>query len=157
MMTQGRTAADIEGEVERHMQLPYRVELIPSVEGGYVVRIPDLPGCLSQGETVEEAVAMIRDAQRGWLEVTLENGQPIPEPTTGATGDYSGKFTVRVPRRVHRALAAVAAAEGVSINLFASSVLAMAVGEMASPAVKPGRPPGPAPVADAAVAVIDAL
>ena len=140
MTKQGRTAADIEHEVERRMQLPYRVELIPSEEGGYVVRIPDLPGCLSQGETAEEAMAMIRDAQRGWLEVTLENGLPLPEPAAPATDDYSGTFTVRVPRRVHRALAAVAAAEGVSINLFASSVLAMAVGEKAPPAVKSGLP-----------------
>ncbi len=60
-----RDAATMEREVERYMALPYRVELIPSVDGGFVVRIPDLPGCLSQGETVEEAMAMIRVAQRG--------------------------------------------------------------------------------------------
>ena len=156
MTTQGRTAADIEREVERRMQLPYRVELIPSEEGGYVVRIPDLPGCLSQGETVEEAMAMIRDAQRGWLEVTLENGQPLPEPAAPTTGDYSGTFTVRVPRRVHRALAAVAAAEGVSINLFASSVLAMAIGEKAPQAVKSGPKPRLPDRTDATTEPIDA-
>jgi len=111
------------------MALPYRVELIPSVEGGYVVRLPDLPGCMSQGDTVEEAMEMIRDAQRGWIEVMLENGRPIPEPA--GDPDYSGKFTLRVPTRVHRALAEVAEAEGVSVNLFAASVLAMAVGERA--------------------------
>ncbi len=139
---------DIERDVERYMALPYRVELIPSVEGGYVARIPDLPGCLSQGETVEEAMAMIRDAQRGWLDVTLENGQPIPEPAGSA--DYSGKFTLRVPKRVHRALAEIADAEGVSVNLYAASVLAMAVGEMAPTKGTPGRKPkAPTPPTDA--------
>jgi antitoxin HicB len=121
--------AEAEVGVERYMALPYRVELIPSKEGGYVVRIPDLPGCLSQGDNVEEAMEMIRDAQRGWVEVMLENGQPIPEPAPVGDADYSGKFTLRVPRRIHRALTEVADAEGVSVNLFAASVLAMAVGE----------------------------
>ncbi len=130
-MTTQMDAATIERTVERYMALPYRVELIPSVEGGYVVRLPDLPGCVSQGDTVEEAMEMIRDAQRGWIEVMLENGRPVPEPA-GAVG-YSGKFTLRVPRRVHRAFAE--AAEGVSVNLFAASVLAMAIGERA-----PGLP-----------------
>jgi antitoxin HicB len=124
-----QTPVDIEREVERHMALPYRIELVASEDGGYFVRIPDLPGCMSQGETVEEAMEMIRDAQRGWLEVTLENGQPIPLPA--GTAGYSGKFTLRVPKRVHRALAEAADAEGVSVNLFAASVLAMAVGERA--------------------------
>lgn len=122
-------AATMERMVERYLALHYRVELIPSVEGGYVVRLPDLPGCVSQGDTIEEAMEMIRDAQRGWVEVMLENGRPIPEPAGDA--DYSGKFTLRVPRRVHRALAEAAETEGVSVNLFAASVLAMAVGERA--------------------------
>ncbi len=138
-MTTQMDASTMGRTVERYMALPYRVELIPSVEGGYVVRLPDLPGCVSQGDTVEEAMEMIRDAQRGWLEVMLENGRPIPAPTGSA--DYSGKFTLRVPKRVHRALAEAADAEGVSVNLFAASVLAMAVGEIAPPAVKPGRKP----------------
>jgi hypothetical protein len=61
------------------------------------------------------------------------HGRLIPEPADD-TG-YSGKFT-RVPRRVHRALTEAAEAEGVSVNLFAASVLAMAVGERASEAVR---------------------
>ena len=134
-MTAQMDASTMERTVERYMALPYRVELVPSVEGGYVVRLPDLPGCVSQGDTVEEALEMIRDAQRGWLEVMLENGRPIPEPTGDA--GYSGKFTLRVPRRVHRALVETAEAEGVSVNLFAASVLAMAVGERAPATAAP--------------------
>jgi len=133
------THIDIERQVERSMGLPYRIELLPSEEGGYAVRIPDLPGCLSQGDTAEEAVEMIRDAQRGWLAVTLENGQSVPEPTAIERDGYSGKFNVRMPRRLHRALAEAADREGVSLNLFVATTLATAVGQPAPEAVKPGR------------------
>lgn len=114
-------------ELESYMALPYRIELIPDPEdGGYVVRIPDLPGCMSQGDTVEEAIEMIRDAQRGWLTVALEHGDPIPEPRSVRA--YSGQLNVRLPKSVHRALVDAAHAEGVSLNLYVSTVLAHAVG-----------------------------
>jgi antitoxin HicB len=117
-------AADIEREVERYMALPYKIELIPD-EGEWVVAIPELPGCLSQGETPEEAIKMIREAQRLWLQVALEDGRPIPAPRP--EGDYSGRFNVRVPRRLHRDLVRAAEAEGVSLNLFVATALARAV------------------------------
>ncbi len=47
-------------------------------EGGYVVSVPDLPGCVSQGDTFEEAWEMIQDAMEGWLEVAVSNNDPIP-------------------------------------------------------------------------------
>jgi len=47
-------------------------------EGGYVVSVPDLPGCISEGETFEEALAMIQDAIAGWLLVAQKHGDPIP-------------------------------------------------------------------------------
>lgn len=80
------TEQDIEREVERYMDLPYRVELTPA-DDGWFVRMPDLPYCMSQGDTIEEAMAMIRDAQRGWLTVRLAKGLPIPDPTTPSYSD----------------------------------------------------------------------
>ena len=122
--------ATIREQVGYYLSLPYRVELIPDLEeGGYAVSIPDLPGCISQGDTVEEAMEMIRDAQRGWLTVALEHGDPVPMPR--APDGYSGKFNVRVPRRLHRALSEAAEAEGVSLNLFVATALAGAVGRPA--------------------------
>jgi predicted RNase H-like HicB family nuclease len=47
-------------------------------EGGYTVTVPALPGCLTFGETFEEALAMIDDAISGWLAVAREEGFPIP-------------------------------------------------------------------------------
>jgi predicted RNase H-like HicB family nuclease len=48
-------------------------------EGGYTVTVPALPGCLSFGETFEEAMAMIDDAIGGWLAVAKQEGFDIPE------------------------------------------------------------------------------
>ena len=73
--------ASVLERVEHYLSLPYRIELIPDIEeGGYAVSIPELPGCLSQGESAEEALAMIRDAQRGWLTAAVRHGDPIPVP-----------------------------------------------------------------------------
>jgi len=50
----------------------------PSLEGGFVVSIPTLPGCISQGETFEEAKQNIQDALAGYLAVLKEDGDEIP-------------------------------------------------------------------------------
>lgn len=56
------------------------LEFRPEPEGGYTVSVPALPGCLSYGETFEEAMVMIDDAIAGWLAVAQEEGFDIPEP-----------------------------------------------------------------------------
>jgi antitoxin HicB len=48
-------------------------------EGGYTVTVPALPGCVTQGETVEEAIAMAKDAIHLYIETLIENGEPVPE------------------------------------------------------------------------------
>jgi len=123
---------DVGEEVERYMALPYRIEMKPS-DWGWYVKIPDLPGCMSQGETPEEAIEMIRDAQRLWLQVALEDGRPVPEPSDEDNDNYSGRFNVRVPRRLHRDLVRAAEAEGVSLNLFVATALARAVSHIPDP------------------------
>ncbi len=58
--------------------LKYTVIFEPAEEGGYVASVPALAGCATQGETFEEAVAMIQDAISGYLAVLKEEGQEIP-------------------------------------------------------------------------------
>jgi antitoxin HicB len=55
------------------------LEVRPEPEGGYTVTVPALPGCLTYGETFEQALEMIEDAMAGWLAVAKEEGFPIPE------------------------------------------------------------------------------
>ena len=103
--------------VDDYMAMPYRLELVEDPEeGGYVVTYPDLPGCLTVGETVEEAIGNARDAKREWFEAALEGGVEIWEPK-GLDG-YSGQFKIRMPRSLHRALAEHAQREGISMNQY---------------------------------------
>ncbi len=113
-------------EMERYSALPYRIELTPD-EGWWFVSMPDLPGCISQGSTPQEALEMIREAQQLWLQVALEDGRPIPLPGEEQEHSYSGKFNVRVPKNVHRDLVRAAQTQGVSLNLFVATTLARAV------------------------------
>ena len=50
-------------------------------EGGYTVTVPALPGCVTQGETLEEAIAMARDAIRLHIETLIADGEPVPDET----------------------------------------------------------------------------
>ena len=59
--------------------LNYTVILKPAEEGGYVVYVPALPGCVTQGETVEEALEMAKDAIYGYLEVLRKLKGEIPK------------------------------------------------------------------------------
>ena len=61
--------------LNEYLSLPYRMELTPDPdEGGYVVSFPDLPGCLSTGETLDEAVTNAEDAKKAWLIAEIEQG-----------------------------------------------------------------------------------
>ncbi|AEE14054.1 Uncharacterized protein family UPF0150 [Thermodesulfobium narugense DSM 14796] len=57
----------------------YNVILEPQEEGGYTVVVPALPGCISEGETIEEAIENIKEAIELYLESLQEDGLPIPE------------------------------------------------------------------------------
>ena len=63
--------------------IPYRFNVRPLMEeegGGYLIEFPDLPGCMSDGETIEEAITNGVDAMQGWIDAMRAEGHPIPEP-----------------------------------------------------------------------------
>ena len=58
----------------------YTLLLIPDPETGfYTVEVPALPGCVTEGDTLEEAIANAREAIAGWIEDAEKHGEPIPE------------------------------------------------------------------------------
>ena len=61
--------------------MKFTVILSPEAEGGYSVVCPAVPGCVSQGDSLEDALANIREAILGCLEVRKEDGQPLPAET----------------------------------------------------------------------------
>lgn len=100
-----------------YMAMPYKMEIVEDKdEGGFVVSFPDLPGCVTCGETIESAIANARDAKETWLAAALEDGYPIAEPEE--LEGYSGQFKLRIPRSLHRALSEHSKEEGVSMNQY---------------------------------------
>ena len=105
---------------------PFEVRPLAEEEGGgYLVTFTDLPGCISDGQTIEEAIANAMDAEHSWLETAREFGDAIPEPGHS----YSGKWLQRVPKSLHARLSARANQEGVSINSLVSSFIAQNLGK----------------------------
>lgn len=75
----------------------YRMEIVEDKdEGGFVVSFPELPGCITCGETIESAVANALDAKKAWLEAAMEDGIEIHEPDS--LEDYSD--TAEIDRKV---------------------------------------------------------
>ena len=103
--------------LNEYLALPYRMEIVEDRdEGGFVVSYPDLPGCITCGETVESAVASAQDAKKAWLEAALEDGIPIREPDD--LESYSGQFKLRIPKSLHKSLTEHAKREGISMNQY---------------------------------------
>src|SRR5579871_5744296 len=105
-----------------YLALQYPFNVIADPDGGFVIAFPDLPGCMNQVETIDEIPAMAEDARRLWIETEYEGGAEIPLPSYPE--EYSGKFNVRIPRSLHRALVESARREGVSLNQYVSGLLA---------------------------------
>ncbi len=58
------------------------VEPLPAHDGGgFAAVVPDLPGCMSDGETPEEAISNVQDAIRAWIDTAREMGRTIPAPS----------------------------------------------------------------------------
>lgn len=108
--------------LNEYLSLPYRLEIYPDPEGGFVASYPDLPGCLTYGETLEEVVTNAEDAKKNWLVSALEDGIPIKEPNS--LEDYSGEFKLRIPKSLHRKLSEHSKLEGISMNQYCVYLLA---------------------------------
>lgn len=103
--------------LDDYMAMPYPMELVEDKkEGGFVVSYPDLPGCITCGETMESALANAKDAKRVWIEAALEDGIEIDEPNS--LEKYSGQFKLRIPRSLHKLLAEHSQKEGISMNQY---------------------------------------
>ena len=103
--------------LEEYMAMSYRMEIVEDKdEGGFVASFPDLPGCITCGETIESVAKNALDAKKAWIMAALEDGIAINEPNS--LDEYSGQFKLRIPRSLHKALAEHSQREGVSMNQY---------------------------------------
>ena len=110
--------------IDYYLKLPYKLEIVPDIdEGGFVARYPELPGCITVGDTLEAVVKNLNDAKIEWITAALEDGNTIPEPSS--YDDYSGQFKLRLPKSLHKLLADQSKEEGVSMNQYCVYLLSM--------------------------------
>jgi len=119
---------NIEKDIKYYIGLPYNVivEQWDDGKGPYwVARIAELPHCLINADTPEEAVKEIQEVKIDWIKSNLERGLPIPEPRTRK---YSGQIRLRISPSLHRLLTYRAEIEGMSLNQYMATSLATSVG-----------------------------
>ena len=106
-------------KLQYYMSLNYPSQITKIDEadgGGFLIEVPMLKGCMSDGETVEEAYNNLEEAKK----------LAIPEP---ADASYSGRFMVRIPKTLHKIITEQSKREGLSLNQYVSNVLAYAAGQ----------------------------
>ena len=103
-----------------YLSLPYKLEIIPDTEeGGFCASYPELPGCVTCAETMEQVIANALDAKKNWLKAALEDGVAIQLPQKERSlNEYSGQFKLRIPKSLHKALAEHSKKEGISMNQY---------------------------------------
>lgn len=115
-------------DIEYYSNLPYTIILERWDDGTgpyWVARIAELPHCLIHGDTPEEAVKDIEEVKRDWIKSNLERGLPVPEPKPRR---YSGQIRLRISPSLHKLLAYRAETEGISLNQYMATVLAVSAG-----------------------------
>jgi antitoxin HicB len=108
-------------EYEQEIKKNFSIKLYPLQEEEtleWVAEIAELPGCIGAGDTPEEALLALEDAKKSWIEIALADDKLIPEPNNKSNLEYSGKFTLRLPKSLHRELAEMAAEEEISLNQY---------------------------------------
>lgn len=104
-------------DLNYYMGLNYKIEVVSDKqEGGYVFSCPELPGCITCADTMENGIKMLEDAKKSWFAACLEDGIEIPEPMS--IDDYSGQFKLRMPKSLHKELAERSKQEGISMNQY---------------------------------------
>src|SRR4051812_37233735 len=108
--------------LEYYLGLEYPFNVIADRDdGGDVIVFPDLSGCMTQVEALQEVGPMAEEVRQLWIETEYEDGATIPLPSYPE--EHSGKFNLRLPRSLHRRLAKSAEREGVSLNQYVVGLL----------------------------------
>jgi len=111
----------------KRVDYPFEVRPLSEEEGGgFLISYPDFSDCISDGETVEEALTNGKDALKSTIATLKAKDLPVPSPNGG--GVASGKFVARVPKTVHARLSSRAKTEGVSLNALVLTFIAEGLG-----------------------------
>ncbi len=113
-------------DMNRNHEYPF---IVVMDEDGYHIIWPDLPGCNTHGDTLEEAIGNIDDALGSYLGALEKLGKELPKPTV-LSPEYSGKLVLRMPTWLHRDCAYLAELQEVSLNQLLVSLISYALGHI---------------------------
>jgi predicted RNase H-like HicB family nuclease len=111
---------------KHYLHRPYARIVIPDEGGGYHAEILEFPGCYAQGESPDDAYKNLEEAAEAWIEVCLDKGQTIPDPSSSL--GYGGNVLLRLPRSIHRQAAKMAARDRTSLNQYLLAAVSARVG-----------------------------
>ena len=113
-------------ELERY---PFELRKLSKEDGGgYLISYIDFNDCISDGETIEEAIENGLDALNGLIETLKELNKPIPQPNSKRNLKVSGKFLIRLPKSLHTTLLNQAKLDNISMNTLAVALIAEGLG-----------------------------
>lgn len=110
-------------DAEYYFNQPYKVEIVKNADKTFFASIKELPGCMTEGDTIEEVYEMVEDAKMAWISVALEDGRKIPMPEETEQKNYSGKLVLRLPKILHKRLALSAEENETSLNSYINMLL----------------------------------
>ena len=112
---------------EDYLKEPYMRMVIPDQDTGtYTAQIFEFPGCITQGDTVQDAYQRLEETALSWIEAALDSGHDIPPPAS--VSEFGGKIALRLPKSLHRQVALAAERDGTSLNQFIVMAVAERVG-----------------------------
>jgi antitoxin HicB len=116
--------------VDDYMKLSYSIQLTPNEDLGWFADVRELPGCMSDGDSPDNAVKNLNEVMSEWIAAALEDMGTIPLPVS--MQKHSGRFLVRTSPTLHQQLAEMADEEGISTNQLCTAILAAGVARSTS-------------------------
>lgn len=100
-----------------YLGLNYKLEISKDeIENGYVAIYPELPGCITCSNTLDDIIKFAEDAKKEWIIACIEDNIDIPLPLSSE--DFSGQFKLRLPKTLHKSLSEHSKKEGISMNQY---------------------------------------
>lgn len=108
--------------------LDYKIEINKDDDGDYIAKIPKL-GCIADGPTIDDAIDELREVAEDFIRLAEEDGKLVPTPEKYEEEiNYSGKFTLRMPKSLHKMVTEQAEKEECSINQLILMYISMGLG-----------------------------
>lgn len=118
-------------DLKFYQELKYRKYLeYDHIDKVFIVKFPELPGCIAEGETEIKAIKNAEKVKTEWLKIAIEAGCKIPEPYVEP--ETTGRITLRLPKSTHARVVDRAKQENVSQNQLLLTYISEGLGRISS-------------------------